>query len=79
MINSRKINEPRNQAGIFFINGDFKGKDIVSLDQFDRRSILRVFKEASKMKKAKTNKLLSVLKGKIAGLVFFEPSTRTFS
>lgn len=61
------------------INSSFKGKDIVSLDQFNRASILRLFKEAKILKKIPTKKLLNVLKGKIATLIFFEPSTRTFS
>lgn len=61
------------------INGSFKKKDVVSLDQFDRKSIETLFKQVKKLKKTKTNKLLGTLKGKVAGLVFFEPSTRTFS
>lgn len=79
MINSRKNYEPRDEAGSFFIKENFKGKDIISLDQFDNKSILKLFKETAKIKKTKTNKLLQTLKGKLAGLVFFEPSTRTFS
>lgn len=71
--------KPRRQAGSFFIKGDFKGKDIISLDQFDQKSILTLFKETAKLKRTNPKKLLSILQGKIAGLVFFEPSTRTFS
>jgi len=61
------------------IKGDFKGKDVVSLDQFDKRSIEKVFATAEKIKKTSTKKLLRTLTGKVAGLLFFEPSTRTFS
>jgi len=61
------------------IKGDFKGKDVVSLDQFDTRSIEKVFATAAKIKKTSTKKLLKTLTGKVAGLLFFEPSTRTFS
>jgi len=61
------------------IKGDFKGKDIVSLDQFDKASIIKLFKETEKIKKTPSKRLLRILSGKIAALVFFEPSTRTFS
>jgi aspartate carbamoyltransferase catalytic subunit len=61
------------------INNNFKNKDIISLDQFDQKSILKLFRETARLKKSSPKKLLSVLKGKIAGMVFFEPSTRTFS
>lgn len=76
---SKKDLKPRRQAGTFFIKNNFRGKDIISLDQFDQKSILKLFKETVKIKKTNPRKLLTVLKGKIAGLVFFEPSTRTFS
>lgn len=79
MINNGIKFKPREQAGTFFIKGSFKGKDIISLDQFDHKSIMVLFKETAKIKKTDPKKLLSVLKSKIAGLVFFEPSTRTFS
>lgn len=57
----------------------FFGKDIISLDQLDQKSIEIVLKTAAKIKKTSTKKLLKVLPGKVAGLLFFEPSTRTFS
>lgn len=61
------------------IDGDFKNKDVVSLDQFDCKSIEKIFSTTVKIKKTSTKKLLKVLSGKVAGLLFFEPSTRTFS
>jgi len=61
------------------IDGDFKNKDVISLDQFDRKSIEKVFATAAKIKKTSAKKLIKVLSGKVAGLLFFEPSTRTFS
>jgi aspartate carbamoyltransferase len=61
------------------IKGDFRNKDVVSLDQFDRRSIEMVFARASKIKKTTTKDLLKIIPGRVAGLLFFEPSTRTFS
>ncbi len=56
-----------------------KGKDIISLDQLDRKSILGIFSEVKKIKKTQKKKLLKLLSGKIIALLFFEPSTRTFS
>lgn len=61
------------------IKSNFRGKDVVSLDQFDRKTIDTLFKQVGKIKKTRTLKLLNTLKGKVAGLLFFEPSTRTFS
>ncbi len=62
-----------------YIKGNFRGKDVVSLDQFDRKTIDILFEQVGKIKKTRTLKLLNTLKGKVAGLLFFEPSTRTFS
>ena len=61
------------------IKGDFFLKDVVSLDQFDRKSIELLFRQVIKIKKTPTKKLLKILSGKIVALLFFEPSTRTFS
>ena len=61
------------------IAGDFFLKDIVSLDQFNQKSIELLFRQVTKIKKTSTKKLLKILSGKIVGLLFFEPSTRTFS
>lgn len=57
----------------------FFGQDIISLDQFNRQSVEKVFATAAKIKKTPVKKLLKILQGKIVGLMFFEPSTRTFS
>jgi aspartate carbamoyltransferase len=57
----------------------FFGKDIISLDQFDQKSIELLFRQVIKIKKTPTKKLLKILSGKIVALLFFEPSTRTFS
>lgn len=61
------------------IKGNFRGKDVVSLSQFDRKSVEILFRHVSKLKKTPTLKLLKHVYGKVAGLIFFEPSTRTFS
>lgn len=61
------------------IKGNFRGKDVVSLSQFDRKSVEILFRHVSKLKKTPTLKLLKHMHGNVAGLIFFEPSTRTFS
>ena len=67
------------RKGLIPIEGDFFLKDVVSLDQFDRKSVEKVFTTAAKIKKTPIKKLLKILSGKVVGLLFFEPSTRTFS
>jgi len=61
------------------ISEDFFLKDIISIDQFDKRSVEKVFATAAKIKKTPVKKLLKILSGKVIALLFFEPSTRTFS
>lgn len=56
----------------------FKNKDIVSLEQFDAPSIKLLFKTAQKIKK-NPQKYSKTLSGKLATLIFYEPSSRTFS
>ena len=60
------------------IGGKFKGKDILSLDQFSQKDLLTLFKHTRKLKKI-TPWSGNLLKGNIVTLLFFEPSTRTFS
>lgn len=61
------------------INGKFKGKDIISLDQFSPKDISILFKLTQKMKKIAVNAQSSkILAGKIVTLIFYEPSSRTF-
>src|SRR6266516_1342625 len=61
------------------INGDFKGKDIVSLDQFSVEDLRILFSLTRKMKEiAVHNQASSLLAGYIVSLLFFEPSSRTF-
>lgn len=61
------------------ISSNFFNKSIVSLAQFDKKSIRVLFKRVEKIKKTSTSKLLKILSGKVVALLFFEPSTRTFS
>lgn len=61
------------------IQNDFKGKDILSLDQFDIPSIEKVFAHAKEMEEIATNtKPSELLTGNLITLLFFEPSSRTF-
>lgn len=62
------------------INGNFKGKDIVSLEQFSADDLGILFTLTNKMKQIAVNhEPSSLLAGKIMSLLFFEPSSRTFS
>lgn len=57
---------------------DFKGANIVSIGQFQREDIERVFNVADQMEPyALRQKVTRVLEGAILGNMFFEPSTRT--
>lgn len=57
---------------------NFKGNHILSVNQFDRDAIERVFNVANQMLPyAKRKKRTTVLEGAILGNLFFEPSTRT--
>lgn len=62
------------------INGNFKGKDILSIDQFSSNDIQKVFSVADEMKKIfESKKPSDLLSGHIIAAIFYEPSTRTFS
>ncbi len=70
---------PKDNSGIQKINGNFKGKDIVSLDQFSSKDIDIVLKVTKKMKTIAVNaKPSRILAGNIVTLIFYEPSSRTF-
>jgi aspartate carbamoyltransferase catalytic subunit len=57
---------------------NFKGNHILSVNQFDRDAIEKVFNVAHQMLPyAKRKKRTTVLDGAILGNLFFEPSTRT--
>lgn len=61
------------------IDGKFKGKDIISLDQFTPLDLKILFFQTSKMKKIAYNaKPSKILNGNIVTLLFYEPSSRTF-
>jgi aspartate carbamoyltransferase catalytic subunit len=57
---------------------DFSGNHILSIDQFDRSDIEKLFAVADKLEPfASKEKITRVLEGAILGSMFFEPSTRT--
>jgi len=59
---------------------NFKGRDIIDINDFSKEEMLYILKTAKKfdphfVKKDRSN--YTIAQGKIAGLLFFEPSTRT--
>ena len=57
---------------------DFVGQHIISVDQFDRTDIARIFEVADALKMyAARQRITRVLEGAILSNMFFEPSTRT--
>lgn len=61
------------------INGNFKNKDILSLDQFVPKDLEKLFKLTTKMKTiAISAKPSNILAGNIITLLFYESSSRTF-
>ena len=62
------------------INGKFKGKDILSLDQFSSEDLKILFSLTKRMKDIGFNaKPSRILNGNIVTLIFYEPSSRTFA
>ncbi|WP_459537917.1 aspartate carbamoyltransferase [Methanobrevibacter sp.] len=56
----------------------FTLKNMISIKDFERKDIEYILDEASKLENiAKSREISEELKGKILGLMFFEPSTRT--
>lgn len=60
------------------INGDFTGKDIVSMDQFDREDVDLIMSEAFAIAGAEPRRTRGLLWDKVIASLFYEPSTRTF-
>ncbi len=70
----------RSQSALEMINGQFKGKDIVSFDQFTLEDLQILFTLTRQMKQlAVNNEPSRLLEGLLVALLFFEPSSRTFS
>ncbi|MBI2323143.1 MAG: aspartate carbamoyltransferase [Chloroflexi bacterium] len=60
------------------IRGQFKGKDVISLGQFDTDSIAKLFHITAQMREVALSAAPShVLDGSIVVLLFYEPSSRT--
>ena len=73
----RVASHPRTELEM--INGNFKGKDIVSLAQFSAQDLHLLFPLTTEMKQiALNNEPSYLLAGTIVSLLFFEPSSRTF-
>ncbi|MDQ2886931.1 MAG: aspartate carbamoyltransferase [Chloroflexota bacterium] len=67
------------QAVLQPINGDYRGKDIVSLEQFSVDDLQTLFTVTQYMKRlALNNEPSQLLAGQLIALLFFEPSSRTF-
>src|SRR5436190_21058678 len=65
---------------IQMIHGDFKGKHIVSFEQFDVQDLYQLFSLTHSMKQiAVRNEPSQLLAGFVVALLFFEPSSRTFN
>lgn len=61
------------------ISGKFTNSDIISLDQFDKKTIEKLFSLVPQMAAiGKHGKSSNLLAGKIITLLFYEPSSRTF-
>jgi len=58
--------------------GNFFGRDIISIRDFTRDQLERLFQSVEDLEKS-PNSLDDLLRGKLAALLFFEPSTRTYS
>ena len=70
----------RTQSQLAMIEGNFKGKHIVSFDQFAVEDLQQLFALTRSMKQLVVNNESSqLLSGMIISLLFFEPSSRTFS
>ncbi len=68
-----------NEPDIQNIDGNFTGKDIVSLDQFTPQDLEIIFRKAELMRSiAVDTKPSTILAGNIVTLLFYEPSSRTF-
>lgn len=60
------------------IRGQFKGKDVISLGQFDTDSIAKLFHITAQMREVALSAAPShILDGSIVVLLFYEPSSRT--
>ena len=74
-----KFNPRMQTNSLQSINGKFKGKDIISLDQFTPKDIKILFSKVPQMRTIALNaKPSKIIAGKMIVLLFYEPSSRTF-
>ena len=59
------------------INSDFKGRSIISIEDFSRKEIIHVLETAAKIEHMPSKKKYQILQGKVMAALFYEPSTRT--
>src|SRR5438045_4341590 len=60
------------------VAGDWLGKDIISVEQFNRQDLDQLFEVTARMKRIKErNGSTDILRGKILANLFYETSTRT--
>ncbi|MFH1601338.1 MAG: aspartate carbamoyltransferase [Candidatus Shapirobacteria bacterium] len=62
-------------------NGSFRGKDIISVEQFTRKDELEhLFRLADRMRRSvERHETREDMRGQTAALLFYQPSTRTFT
>ena len=76
----RSLDGRGDASALPMIGGNFKGKDIVSFDQFGVEDLSQLFALTHTMKRIAVNHEPSqLLAGFIVALLFFEPSSRTFA
>jgi aspartate carbamoyltransferase len=61
------------------IAGDFRGKDLISVEQLDRESIRRVMVEADMLERLTHDQRVATLHGRSIAVMFYQPSTRTYT
>ena len=59
-------------------DSDFLGRDILSIRDYKRDQLERLFHSVEDLERS-PNSLDGLLNGDLAALLFFEPSTRTYS
>ena len=75
-IRTLKLNKTRNLPSTKLANA-FYGKDVISVKEFGRSDFEYLFETADRVAQLEEDKRRKLLEGKILGLLFFEPSTRT--
>ncbi len=61
------------------LKSSLANKSYISIDSLSAKIIAEIFKETDRIQKMSYEKTRNILKGKLVTLLFFEPSSRTFS